>query len=81
MSAQTALKPAIEPIDEIRAEGPFYISAEAPQTRARHTLKQGDTFIVLDNHGDIGATAGATTDGLFCRDTRFLSRLELLVSL
>jgi glycogen debranching enzyme len=79
MSAQTAAKRAIDPLDEIDAEGPFYISAEAPQTRARHTLKQGDAFIVLDNHGDVGATAATGTDGLFCRDTRFLSRLELLV--
>jgi glycogen debranching enzyme len=32
----------------------------------------------LDSHGDIGASAGGP-DGLFDRDTRFLSHLELLI--
>src|SRR5262249_25275845 len=36
--------------------------------------KYGDTFIVLDSHGDIGASAGGS-DGLFHADTRFLSQL------
>ena len=43
------------------------------------TLKHNDTFAVFDSHGDIGTTAG-TPDGLFDRDTRFLSRLELLIN-
>src|SRR5215831_711297 len=59
------------------AEGPFYFPATGPASRPRRTLKHGDTFIVVDSHGDIGASPGGT-DGLFYCDTRFLSRLELL---
>lgn len=61
------------------AETPFYIAATGPATRPRSTLKYGDTFIVVDSHGDIGATAGGP-DGLFHNDTRFLSRMELLIN-
>ena len=60
-------------------EAPFYIAvAEAP-TRARRSLKSGDTFIVLDSHGDVGFSAGGP-DGLFHCDTRYLSRLELTIN-
>ncbi|HXZ10280.1 MAG TPA: amylo-alpha-1,6-glucosidase, partial [Paraburkholderia sp.] len=55
---------------------PFYIPATGPETRPRRTLKHGDSFLVIDAHGDIGATAGAA-DGLFHCDTRYLSRLEI----
>jgi glycogen debranching enzyme len=58
------------------AEAQFYIPATGQSTRPRHTLKSGDTFAVLDSHGDVGATSGGH-DGLFYDDTRFLSRLEL----
>src|SRR5215510_16358735 len=61
------------------AEGPFYFPATGPASRPRRTLKHGDTFIVVDSHGDIGASPGGT-DGLFYCDTRFLSRLELLLN-
>jgi len=61
------------------AETPFYIPATGPSTRPRRTLKHGDTFAVLDAHGDIGASAGGS-DGIFHADTRYLSRLELLVN-
>jgi glycogen debranching enzyme len=60
-------------------EAPFYIPATGPATRPRRTLKHGDTFLVIDAHGDIGASAGGS-DGLFNRDTRFLSRFELLIN-
>src|SRR5688572_13886063 len=60
-------------------EAPFYIPATGPATRPRRTLKHDDTFIVLDSHGDIGASAGGS-DGLFHCDTRFLSHLELLLN-
>jgi glycogen debranching enzyme len=60
-------------------EAPFYIPATGPATRPRRTLKHGDTFLLVDAHGDIGASAGGT-DGLFNRDTRFLSRFELLIN-
>jgi hypothetical protein len=60
------------------SEVPFYISARGQATRTRQTLKQGDTFVVLDSHGDIGASAGGE-DGLFHHDTRYLSYLEVVL--
>ena len=60
-------------------QGQFYITATGPGSRPRHTLKHGDSFAVFDAHGDIGASAGGP-DGLFNHDTRFLSRLELLIN-
>src|SRR5215471_14507962 len=56
-------------------EAPFHIAATELATRARCTLKYGDTFAVLDSHGDIGVSAGGP-DGLFHNDTRFLSHLK-----
>src|SRR5215813_12079177 len=61
------------------SEAPFYIPATGPATRPRRTLKCGDTFVVVDSHGEIGASAGGT-DGLFHADTRFISHLELLLN-
>ena len=49
-----------------------------PATRPRRSLKHDDTFIVLDSHGDIGASAGGP-DGLFNADTRYLARLEMVL--
>ncbi len=48
----------------------------AAAARPKRTLKHGDSFAVLDSHGDIGASADGS-DGFFHCDTRFLSRLEL----
>ena len=59
-------------------ESPFYIPMTGPAARPRRSLKHDDTFIVLDSHGDIGASAGGP-DGLFNSDTRYLARLELLL--
>jgi len=78
MSADPILKVTAIPDDAV-AETPFYISATGMATRPRRTLKYGDMFVVLDSHGDIGASPGEA-DGLFYNDTRFLSRLELLVN-
>lgn len=61
---------------EPAAESPFYIPMTGPAARPRRALKHDDTFVVLDSHGDIGASAGGP-DGLFNADTRFLARLEL----
>src|SRR5258708_25501885 len=62
------------------AETPFYIAAtQQAATRPSRTLKYGDSFIVLDSRGDISATSGGSA-GLFHLDTRYLSRLELLVN-
>jgi glycogen debranching enzyme len=70
--------------------GTLTFSAEAPSTaaftitatqsvRPPRVLKYGDTFVVLDSHGDIGRASGGA-GGLFHQDTRHLSRLELLVN-
>src|SRR5215472_14013291 len=64
---------------EIVPEAPFYFPATGPATRPRRTLKHNDTFLVVDSHGDIGASPGGT-DGLFHCDTRFVSHLELLLN-
>jgi glycogen debranching enzyme len=61
------------------AQEPTYIAAMAEPARPRVTLKHDDTFALIDVHGDIGASPGGT-DGLYCRDTRHLSRLELAVN-
>ncbi len=60
-------------------ETPFYIPATAQAARPRRTLKHNDTFAVVDNHGDIGASLGEP-DGIFNHDTRYLSRLELTIN-
>jgi glycogen debranching enzyme len=60
-------------------EAPFYIPATGAATRPRRTLKHDDTFLVVDDHGDVGASADGA-DGLFHADTRFISRLELLIN-
>src|SRR3982074_1398792 len=62
---------------EVVLESPFYIPMTGPAARPRRSLKHDDTFIVLDSHGDIGASAGGP-DGLFNADTRYLAPLELL---
>jgi glycogen debranching enzyme len=55
----------------------FYIESAAPfQDRRPRTLKHGHTFAVFDPRGDILAAAGSP-DGIYHRDTRYLSRLEL----
>jgi glycogen debranching enzyme len=78
MAADQNLLATKIPVD-IVAETPFYIPATGTATRPRRTLKYGDTFAVVDSFGDIGASPGEA-DGLFHKDTRFLSRLELLVN-
>ena len=72
--AQIATARAIEPV----SESPFYIPMTGPAARPRRSLKHDDTFVVLDSHGDIGASAGGP-DGLFNSDTRYLARLELVL--
>ncbi len=57
-------------------ESPFYIVDSGPASRPRRTLKQGDTFIILDSYGEMGVAPGGP-DGLFHADTRYLSRLAV----
>ncbi len=63
---------------EVVLESPFYIPMTGPAARLRRSLKHDDTFIMLDSHGDIGASSGGP-DGLFNADTRYLARLELVL--
>ena len=63
---------------EVVSESPFYIPMTGPAARPRRALKHDDTFVVLDSHGDIGASAGGP-DGFFNADTRYLARLELVL--
>jgi glycogen debranching enzyme len=76
MSANTVTQIMTVRAAEIVSESPFYIPMTGPAARPRRSLKHDDTFIVLDSHGDIGASAGGP-DGLFNADTRYLARLEL----
>jgi glycogen debranching enzyme len=71
--------PARVPSIDNFPEAQFYIPAVGPASRPRRTLKQDDTFVVVDSHGDIGASPGGS-DGLFLCDTRFLSHFELLIN-
>ena len=75
ISHQAQIPAAIEP----REQQPFYIPVTGSLTRPRRTLKHGDTFAVFDSHGDIGISGGEP-DGIFDKDTRYLSRLELLLN-
>lgn len=57
----------------------YAISASASlQERRTRTLKHGDAFVVFDQRGDIGGEPG-NSEGLYYRDTRILSRFQLLL--
>jgi glycogen debranching enzyme len=73
-----SVRHAVQLIDDT-PEAPFSVHLTGPLTRSRRSLKHNDTFVILDEHGDIGASVGSA-DGLFQSDTRFLSRLELLIN-
>jgi hypothetical protein len=60
---------------EAAEQQPSYISATGPSARPRRSLKHDDTFAVIDSHGDMGSSAGGL-DGIFDKDTRYLSRLN-----
>lgn len=68
----------VDPPAEPASETDFYIPATGPE-KPRRTLKHDDTFVVMDSQGDIGAS-GAGMSGLFHKDTRHLSRFELLLN-
>src|SRR5216684_3751234 len=78
MSAEVAAQiVTIRSVEQV-SELPFSFPMTGPAARPRRSLKHDDTFIVLDSHGDIGASAGGP-DGLFNADTRYLARLELVL--
>jgi glycogen debranching enzyme len=58
----------------------FYIPATTSlQERRPRTLKHGDMFAVFDHHGDAIGGPGST-DGLYYRDTRYLSWCQLRIN-
>ncbi|CDN57881.1 Amylo-alpha-1,6-glucosidase family protein (plasmid) [Neorhizobium galegae bv. officinalis bv. officinalis str. HAMBI 1141] len=58
----------------------FFIPAAASlQERRPRTLKHGDTFAVFDHNGDALCGPGSP-EGLFHRDTRYLSHLYLSIN-
>src|SRR5579863_4272476 len=77
MSAEAVTQITLRTLETV-VESPFYIPMTGPAARPRRSLKHDDTFIVLDDRGDIGASAGGP-DGLFNADTRYLARLELVL--
>src|SRR5690348_6621162 len=79
MAAEVVTQVTMARTIEQVVESPFYIPMTGPAARPRRSLKHDDTFIVLDSHGDIGASAGGP-DGLFNSDTRYLARLELVLN-
>ena len=67
------------PAVDINPVPQYAIAANATlQERRTRTLKHGDTFTVFDQRGDIGGEAG-NSEGLYHRDTRILSRFQLLL--
>jgi glycogen debranching enzyme len=78
MSAELVTQIMTDRTVELVSESSFYIPMTGPPARPRRSLKHDDTFIVLDSHCDIGASAGGP-DGLFNADTRYLARLELVL--
>src|SRR4029077_9312025 len=57
----------------------FDIAVKASPARPRHAMKHGDSFLVVDSHGDIGVSPGGP-DGLFHRDPRYLSPWEMRIN-
>jgi glycogen debranching enzyme len=78
MELPMALAPAGQPQNEAPDEERYHATADG-SPRAHETLKHDDAFAIVDTHGDIGAY-GNHSDGFFFKDTRYLSRLELLVA-
>lgn len=59
--------------------GLYYIPASAASRIGTRTLKQGDSFVVLDGWGDAQAS-GPAAEGFFHEDMRHLSSLLLLIN-
>ena len=58
---------------------PYYIAAKASILERRpRTLKHDDTFAVFDHYGDV-SSGEDRAEGLFHKDTRYLSHLRVLV--
>ncbi|MDY6859663.1 MAG: amylo-alpha-1,6-glucosidase [Pseudomonadota bacterium] len=72
---QTALRTSLS----VTPSAQFFIPAAASlQERRPRTLKHGDTFAVFDHNGDVLSGPGSP-EGLFHRDTRYLSHYYLTI--
>ncbi len=66
--------------DVIEVGNQFYIRAQSSLADSRTlVLSHGDTFGVFDRYGNV-QPIGSGQQGIFHQETRYLSRLELLVS-
>lgn len=75
----TAHAPAPGPAG-ISSQTQFFIPASASlQERRPRTLKHGDTFGLFDHNGDAISGPGSP-EGIFYRDTRYLSHLYLTIN-
>src|ERR1700735_2035624 len=80
MNTSSMFEPTTSSHSVDEAAGPQFaiaVSATLQQRRTR-TLKHGDTFAVFDHRGDLGGEPG-NPEGLYYRDTRMLSQLQLLL--
>src|SRR5262249_6945253 len=57
----------------------FGIPGTAGAAGNRHVLKNANSFAVFDEFGQIQAS-GPAAEGLFFEDTRYLSRLAMLIN-
>ena len=76
VAAKTAKAAAPTLADTPHPEDLFYISATQSASRPRRSLKHNDTFIVLDNFGDMAQPPEAVTECStatpgFCRGCSF----------
>jgi glycogen debranching enzyme len=70
---------ALETTNTEAVPNPFYISTTTSILESRpRTLKHDDTFAVFDHYGDV-SSRGSSAEGVFHKDTRFLSDLRVLV--
>ena len=76
MNESTLPKGAVELAHDVELPEHYIETQTSLVERVLRTLKQGDTFAVLDTYGDIG-TFGETPEGIFMRDTRYLSLFEM----
>ena len=88
---EQTVDPAVPPLTIVELDGRIFAPAqhvpipEWPCTTTKRqqpslTLKDNDLFLITDTLGNISGCQDdliAASLGLFCRDTRFLSRLEL----
>lgn len=79
-TASVDSKPSVASAKPAAPVAQFFIPATASlQERRPRTLKHGDTFAVFDHNGDALSGPGSP-EGLFHRDTRYLSHFYLTIN-